>query len=78
MGSATAMKVVDCKGMSCPRPVLQTKKGLDTIASGQCLQVIATDAGAKKDIPALVSRLGHSITDVSENGGTITFTIEKK
>lgn len=69
---------VDCTGMSCPAPVLKTKKGLDGITAGQVLKVISTDMGAKNDIPALISRLGHEIKEIKEDGRAVSFYIEKK
>ncbi|MCG6553273.1 MAG: sulfurtransferase TusA family protein [Candidatus Magnetominusculus sp. LBB02] len=69
---------VDCSGMSCPAPVLKTKKGIDGIAPGQVLKVISTDMGAKNDIPALISRLGHEIKEIKEEGRAVSFYIEKK
>ncbi|QWR78069.1 sulfurtransferase TusA family protein [Candidatus Magnetomonas plexicatena] len=71
-------KTVDCTGMSCPAPVIQTKKGIDGIAVGQVLKVISTDMGAKNDIPALISRLGHELRETKEEGRTVSFYIEKK
>ena len=40
---------LDCSGLSCPMPILKTKKMLDTMASGQVLRMIATDAGSVRD-----------------------------
>lgn len=76
--SIKADSVLDAKGMNCPMPVLKTKKALDGIQSGQILEVISTDAGAKSDIPALLQRLGHELLETKEEGGVIEFYIKKK
>jgi tRNA 2-thiouridine synthesizing protein A len=34
---------LDACGLNCPLPVLRTKKTLDKMASGEVLQIIATD-----------------------------------
>ncbi|MBF0466072.1 MAG: sulfurtransferase TusA family protein [Nitrospirae bacterium] len=70
-------KTVDCTGMSCPMPVIKTKKGIEGITVGQVLKVISTDMGAKNDIPALISRLGHKLKEIKEDGRTLSFYIEK-
>ena len=36
-------QVLDCKGLSCPLPILKTKKQMDTMESGQILKMEATD-----------------------------------
>jgi hypothetical protein len=36
---------LDACGLNCPLPVLRTKKTLDKMASGEVLQIIATDPG---------------------------------
>ena len=78
MTEVTVDKVLDCKGLSCPQPVLKTRKALDGIESGQILEGISTDPGSKSDIPALLNRLGHEILDTKEDGESISFIIKKK
>lgn len=78
MSDIKADQVLDTKGMNCPMPVLKTKKALDTIDSGQVLEVIATDPGSKSDIPALLKRLGHELVETEESGNEFTFYIRKK
>jgi tRNA 2-thiouridine synthesizing protein A len=78
MSDLKADAVLDAKGMNCPMPVLKTKKAIDGLQSGQVLEVISTDAGAKSDIPALLKRLGHELVEVKEEGGVIKFYIRKK
>ncbi len=78
MADVTVDQVLDCKGLNCPMPVLKTKKAIDGINSGQVLEVISTDPGAKSDIPALLDRLGHKLVDTKEEGNVITFYIKKK
>ncbi|MBF0345730.1 MAG: sulfurtransferase TusA family protein [Nitrospirae bacterium] len=77
MADIKADQVLDTKGLNCPMPVLKTKKALDGIESGKVLEVISTDPGSKSDIPALLSRLGHELVKVEENGNAISFFIKK-
>ncbi len=69
--------ILDVKGLSCPMPVLRTKKAIDAMSSGQTLRIIATDPAAKSDIPALLNRLGHEIMSTGESDGTVSFLIRK-
>ncbi len=70
-------KTVDYTGIKCPMPVLKTKKELKGMSSGQVLEVIADDVGAKKDIPALLSKIGDELVEVREEGSKIIFVIKK-
>ncbi len=78
MTDIKADKRLDAKGLVCPMPVLRTKKALAELEPGQTLEVIATDAASKADIPALLQRLGHELLGVKELNGTITFLIRKR
>ncbi len=68
---------LDCKGLSCPMPVIKTKKALKELKPGQTLEVLATDKGAKSDIAALLRRIGDELVEMNEADGVITFLIKK-
>ncbi|NMC08352.1 MAG: sulfurtransferase TusA family protein [Candidatus Lokiarchaeota archaeon] len=69
---------LDAIGKKCPMPVLMTKKELGKMAAGDVLTVTADDAGALKDIPALVNKnAGYSVVESKQEGKTITITIKK-
>lgn len=68
---------LDAKGLSCPMPIVKTKKAIDTLNTGEILEVQVTDKGALADIPAWAKAGGHNIVDQSEEAGVITFLIQK-
>jgi tRNA 2-thiouridine synthesizing protein A len=70
-------KVVDAKGLSCPMPIVKTKKAMDELASGQVLEVQTTDKGSKNDLTAWANASGHKLLDHKEENGILTFWIEK-
>jgi tRNA 2-thiouridine synthesizing protein A len=43
---------LDCRGMVCPRPVIELAKHLEDVAVGAVIGVVADDAAAAHDIPA--------------------------
>lgn len=43
---------LDCRGMLCPRPVIELNRHLGDVAPGRVIAVVATDAAARVDIPA--------------------------
>jgi len=68
---------LDCSGLSCPMPILKTKKKLDELNSGQVLKMIATDAGSVPDVNAFTAKTGHQLLGHEEADGTFTFYIKK-
>ena len=77
MVSAKVDKVLDCQGTLCPLPVILAKKAIDVLAPGQVLQILATDPGARADIPAWCRRTGHKILEATEAGGALSFLVER-
>lgn len=43
---------LDVRNFSCPKPVLESKKAIKKINIGEVLEIVATDPGSKRDIPA--------------------------
>ena len=77
MAEMKADVILDVKGLTCPMPVLRTKKAIDGMVLGQTLEVIATDPASKADIPAFLSRLGHELVEAGEKDGIFSFLIKK-
>ena len=50
---------VDARGLNCPLPILNAKKALSTIQSGQVLKVMSTDPGSKRDFEAFARQTGN-------------------
>jgi tRNA 2-thiouridine synthesizing protein A len=72
-----ADQVLDCSGLSCPMPIIKTKKAIDALQVGQVLEMIATDPGSKSDMDAWTKKTGHALLDSSEEGGKFIFFIRK-
>ena len=69
---------LDCCGLSCPLPVLKTKKASAAMSSGQVLRMVCTDSGSVKDMPSWASRTGNTILKDEQDGDKYTFWIEIK
>jgi tRNA 2-thiouridine synthesizing protein A len=70
-------KTFDFTGLKCPVPVLKTKKELKNLASGQIIEVISDDIGAKKDIPALLNKTGDELIELKVEDKNLIFVIKK-
>ena len=73
----TADHTLDAKGLSCPMPMLRTKKEIDKIDSGQVLEVLGTDPGSRNDLPGWCERAGHEYLGEKEESGYMSFFIKK-
>jgi tRNA 2-thiouridine synthesizing protein A len=73
----TVAAVLDAKGLSCPMPLLRTKKEINKINSGEILQVDGTDPGSRNDIPGWCARSNHEYLGEKEESGYMSFFVRK-
>jgi tRNA 2-thiouridine synthesizing protein A len=52
---------LDACGVTCPLPLLKTKKALAQMNPGEVLRVLATDPGAAHDFEAFARQTGHTL-----------------
>jgi tRNA 2-thiouridine synthesizing protein A len=69
----TPDRVLDCSGMTCPRPVIEASKSIKEIEVGQVLEVISTDPGSPMDMEAWSEQSGHSLIDSKQENGNFVF-----
>lgn len=70
--------LVDARGLSCPMPIVKTAQALRSLASGDVVEVVATDAGAVRDFAAWARTTGNVLLDSTSDGGTYRFVIRHK
>jgi tRNA 2-thiouridine synthesizing protein A len=69
---------LDARGLSCPLPILKTKKTLAELQSGQVLKVVATDPGSVKDMQAFSNQTGNPVLASSQEDKDYIFFLQKK
>ena len=69
--------VVDARGTSCPGPILAAKKNIGTVPVGGVMEVMATDSGTLKDLPAWCKKMGHDFLGVLEEPGYLRLFLRK-
>jgi TusA-related sulfurtransferase len=67
----TPDRTVDARGLRCPLPLIKARNEIDLIASGQVLEVLATDPGADHDLRAWSKRARHEFVSVTEEPGPL-------
>jgi tRNA 2-thiouridine synthesizing protein A len=63
-----AARVLDCKGLSCPLPVIKTAKAIKELEVGQVLELLATDPGVDPDMRAWTRRTGNELLEIDKEG----------
>ena len=74
----TIAKSVDARGTACPGPLLEAKKAIGTIGSGDIMEILSADEGTKKDIPKWAKKKGHDYLGTVEESGFFKIYLKKK
>ena len=72
-----ANELLDAKGLACPMPIVKTKRAMDSLETGEVLEIHATDLGAKADLAAWSKSGGHELLETAEENGVLKFWIKK-
>ena len=78
MGNLDIKLEVDASGLSCPLPILRAAQGIKTVASGELIEVVATDAGSVKDFAAWASSTGNALVEQDSANGKFRFVLRRK
>ncbi|GEK35283.1 sulfurtransferase TusA family protein [Kurthia sibirica] len=68
---------LDVSGLACPMPIIKTKKAIAAMKIGETLEIIATDAGSKADLPAWAQSTGHHYVGLIEEGAVLKHYMRK-
>jgi tRNA 2-thiouridine synthesizing protein A len=55
---------VDCRGETCPVPLVEVRKALRKASPGDVVEVVGTHPASKKEIPMAVEALGLTLLSV--------------
>ena len=67
-------QIVDARGLSCPRPVLMTKKAVEK--GGKSYEVIVDNGTAKENVTRFAQNAGFQVK-VTEDGDDYHLTLSK-
>jgi len=70
-------RTVDARGTACPGPLLEAKKAIGTIQSGEIMEVLSADEGTKRDIPKWAGKKGHEYLGTVEESGYFKIYLKK-
>ncbi len=69
---------LDAKGLNCPMPIVKTAQAIKSLASGELLEVLATDPGSVKDFAAWSRTTGNELVEQTVDGGVYRFVLRRK
>lgn len=69
---------LDTSGLLCPEPVMMLHGKVREMASGDVVDVVATDPSTTRDIPKFCQFLGHTLLEQREADGQYFYRIQKK
>lgn len=69
---------LDCTGLLCPMPVVNTSKAMKRLQSGQILKMVATDPGSPPDMEAWSRQTGNELLRSLTENGKFIFYLKKK
>jgi tRNA 2-thiouridine synthesizing protein A len=72
------LSTLDTKGLKCPMPIVKTAQAIKSLASGQLLEVLATDPGSVADFAAWSRSTGNELVSSSVDAGVYRFVLRRK
>ena len=76
--TVTVARTLDCKGLSCPLPIVKTAQAIRGLAAGDLIEVVATDPGSVKDFAAWSKVTGNALVETDQADGVFRFVLKKK
>lgn len=70
-------RTVDARGSFCPGPLMELIKSIQEVPVGTVLDVLSSDKGSAKDIPAWAQKVGHEFLGGREENGTYHILVKK-
>jgi tRNA 2-thiouridine synthesizing protein A len=78
MGDAVGVKeTLDCRGLTCPLPVLKLSKAIKQLELGAVLELLATDPGSAADLEAFERQTGHRVLERTQADGVFRFLVRR-
>ena len=77
MDDIKADEILDCYGLLCPMPIIQTAQKMKKMKVGEVLEVISTDKGIKEDMPAWCRQTGQEFLGIEEEGDVFKVFVRK-
>ena len=78
MAEYTVDKTIDAKGSMCPGPLMELVRVIKESDVGSVIDLISSDKGSPKDIPAWCAKANHEVLEIIEEENDVAHIIVKK
>ena len=68
---------LDCFGLLCPMPIIETQKKIREMHVGQVLEVVSTDEAVKEDMPSWCRLTGNEFLGIEKEGNVYEVYVRK-
>jgi len=68
---------LDCFGLLCPMPIIQTAKKIKELRIGEVLEIVSTDEGITADMPAWCKMTGQEYLGLEKDGDVYRVYVRK-
>jgi len=68
---------LDCFGLLCPMPIIQTAKKIKELRVGEVLEILSTDQGIMGDMPAWCKMTGQEYLGLEKDGDVYRVYVRK-
>lgn len=72
------MERIDCRGLSCPLPVVETRKHLEKLAGGESVEVLVDTGTARDNVSRMAAKEGCEVAVRETEDEEFILTITKK
>lgn len=70
-------QTLDARGQSCPGPLVTIARALKDARAGDLLELLASDPGSWKDIPAWVELTKNELVEKDQRDGVFRYVVRK-
>ena len=71
-------RVVDARGLACPRPVIDLAAAIEAVADGEVVELWADDPTARVDVPVWCRMRRQALRTVDDVDGALRFRVERR
>ncbi|MHA1222322.1 MAG: sulfurtransferase TusA family protein [Candidatus Heimdallarchaeaceae archaeon] len=68
---------IDARGSFCPGPMMELIKAIRQAEVGEIVEVLSSEEGSLKDIPAWVEKAKHELLEIIKDDGYNHFIVKK-
>ncbi len=77
IGKVKIDRVVDCKGMVCPRPQLEVKKAIQSMKSGEVAEVLITNPPSVRTVSEIIKKMNCELLANIKEGNVFKLYFRK-